>query len=226
MERSISLRQNNLSKIMDGVQKIDLDSARLVLVFLMANAAIVDADDELKKLRDFLLVTIPKVDAAGGIQLAGRGGVKNFKDNLKIDGSVIAKKWLNALKTVPAPLDMELPGIVERSPSVYEKLDDNSWYQFNLKLIAKCTQYEASVAKYGRTQLEIDELTQKNDAFLTAMTKPEEVTNMLAKSTKNLGDGIDGINSLARDTDKFVKAYGDVHPEFVEGYFESRRKKG
>ena len=92
-------------------------------MFLVANAAVVDADDELKKLRDFLLATIPKVDAAGGIQLAGRGGVQDFKDNLKIDGSVIGKKWLTALKTVSAPLDMELPGIVERSPSVYEKLE-------------------------------------------------------------------------------------------------------
>ena len=126
-----------------------------------------------------------------------------------------------------APLDMDLPKALKYSPSAYEKLDDNSWYQFNKEnLLPKCVQYKADVAKYGRTQAEIDDLTEKNDAYLTAMTEPEKVTNILNKATKDVGNGIDGINSLARDTDKYAEAYKDMHPEFVKDFVNARRKKG
>jgi len=68
------------------------------------------------------------------------------------------------------------------------------------------------VAKYDRTQAEIDELVVKIDAFVLAMTKPEEVTNTIGKATKDVGDGIDWMNALARDTDKYAKAYAEKHP--------------
>ena len=82
----------------------------------------------------------------------------------------------------------------------------------------------ANVAKYDRTQAEIDELEAKVDAFVLAMTKPEEVTNTLGKATKDVGDGIDGMNALARDTDKYAKAYADKHPGFVADYLKAREK--
>lgn len=211
---------------MNDRQRIDLDSARLVLAFLLANAAIVDSEEDIKKLRDYLLVTIPKVDAAAAIQIAGRGGAKDFKDNLKTEGSEIGKKWLTALKTVSAPADFDLAGVVNKSPSIYERLDDNSWYQFNLVLIEKAKQYKTNVAKYGRTEAEIQSLKDYNDAFVTAMTKPEQVTQLISKATDDVEAGITGINDMARDTDRFVKAYEDVHPEFVRTFLESRRKKG
>ena len=47
------------------------------------------------------------------------------------------------------------------------------------------------------------------------MTKPEEVTNLLSKAKKDVGDGIDGMNKLAKGTDKFAAAYADVHQGFV-----------
>lgn len=212
---------------MTDVQRKDLDSARSVLSVLLGNLALVDGDEDLKKLKDFLVLTIPKVDSAAGIQLAGRGGVQDFKDNLKLEGSKIGKTWIGALKTVKAPLDMDLPKALKYSPSAYEKLDDNSWYQFNDEiLIPKCNQYQPNVAKYGRTQAEVDTLKEYNDAFVLAMTKPEEVTNRLKKAKKVVDEGIDGMNKLGVATDPFAKAYRDLHPEFVADFEDARMKKG
>lgn len=211
---------------MDDGQRDDLDSARFVLAVFLAKEAFVDGDEDLKKLKDFLVLTIPKVDKAAAIQLAGRGGVQDFKDNLKLDGSALGVKWIKALKTVKAPLDMDLPKALQYSPSLYEKLDDNRWYQFNKEvLLPKCNQYKADVAKYGRTQAEIDDLEEIADAFVLAMTKPEEVTNRLTKAREDVVEGIDGMNKEAKATDPFVAAYEDVQPEFVRDYFKAREKR-
>lgn len=211
---------------MSDRQTTDLNSARFVLAVLLSNEALVNADAKLKLLLDFLTLTIPIVDDAAGVQLAGRGGTQNFKDNLKIDGSAIGKKWLTALKTVEAAADMNLPGIVEKSLSVYENLPDNKWYQFNLKLIPKCREYLDEVSQYGRSAAEITALENKNILFEKAMTKPEEVTHILSQAKEAVEKGMDGINELARNTDKYVRAYEDLHPAFVAAFFDSREKKG
>lgn len=211
---------------MDDGQRTDLNSARFVLAVLLANGAIVDADDKLKELREYLKVTIPFVDAAGGVQLAGRGGVQNVKDNLRLDATVIGKEWLVALKTVDDPDDMELPGILDTAPSAYGKLGENEWYQFNLKLIPKCTKYLDKVSKYGRTAAEIALLTSNNIAFEKMITKPEEVTQMLTQAGIDVETGTKGMNKMAEATDKFVLPYKGLHPVFVENYFDAREKKG
>lgn len=211
---------------MDAGQRADLNSARFVLAMLVANGAIVDADDKLKELREFLILTIPKVDAAGGIQLAGRGGVQTVKENLRLDATVIGKNWLVALKTVKDPDDMELPGLLDTTPSEYEKLGENEWYQFNLKLIPKCTKYLDKVAKYGRTAEEIATLTSNNTNFEKLITKPEEVTQMLSQAKVDIETGTKAMNKLAKATDEFVSPYEGMHPVFVANYFDAREKKG
>lgn len=211
---------------MDDGQRSDLNSARLVLAVLLANEVIVEADEKLKGLREFLKQTIPKVDEAGGIQLAGRGGVQAVKENLRMDTTEIGKTWLTALKTVDAPADMELPGILKTTPSGYDKLGENEWYQFNLKLIPKCTLYLGQVSKYGRTAEEIALLTSNNASFEKMITAPEEVTQMLSQATVDVKTGIDGMNKEAKATDKYVRPYEGLHPVFVAQYFDAREKKG
>ena len=211
---------------MDDGQRGDLNSARYVLAVLLANGAIVEADDNLKALREFLKLTIPKVDAAGGVQLAGRGGVQAVKENLRLDTAEIGKTWLTALKTVDAPADMELPGILATTLSAYEKLGENEWYQFNLKLIPKCTLYLDKVSKYGRTAEEIALLTSNNISFEKMITAPEGVTQMLSQAKIDVDTGIDGMNSEAKGTDKYVRPYEGLHPVFVAQYFDAREKKG
>lgn len=136
--------------------------------------------------------------------------------------------WLKALKGLAVSTnDVNLADKVKISPSAYENLPDNEWYQFNLVLIPLCTTHAAAVAKYGRTVAEITSLTATNEAFKEAMPTPEAARNAVAKATKIVNEGIDEMNTRLREkTNALVEPYRGMQEAFVVAYFKARKKPG
>lgn len=211
---------------MTDVQRTDLDSARAVQKVFGDNQAFVDGDADLKTTQIWLSATIADIDEKAAIQMAGRGGAKDIKDNLKETGTEIGQKWLKALKGLAASTDnSDLARAVEISPSDYEKLPDNEWYQFNLNLIPLAQGKAAAVAKFGRTDAELTTLEAVNESFRVAMPTPEAAIQEIAKVTSTLAELFQALNSRLREkTDALVKAYEDVQPGFVADYLRARKK--
>lgn len=213
---------------MDDIERIDLDSGRAVYKAFKDHQTFVDTDAALKDTQTWLTALIDKIDAAAGIQQAGRGGAGTIKDNLKADGTKTGQTWLKALKGLAVSTnDAALADKVKISPSAYENLPDNEWYQFNLVLLPLCTAHAASFAKYGRTVAEITSLTATNEAFKEAMPTPEAARNAVAKATKTLKEAIAEMNSRLREkTNALVEPYREVQEAFVVDFFKARTKPG
>lgn len=211
---------------MTDVQRIDLDSARTVEKAFGDHQTFVDSDPDVKATQTWLTGIIQQIDQKAAVQMAGRGGAKDIKDNLKSTGTDLGQKWLKALKGLAATTnDKDLERQIEISPSGYENLPDNEWYQYNLQFITICQANAAAVAKFGRTPAELATLAAVNESFRVAMPTPEAAIQEMAKVTEDLATLFNELNTRLREkTDDLVKAYEEMQPEFVRAYLGARKK--